>query len=175
MNERMNKTGFRILALMLMMLFALPMAANATSSDREIKNMIEHSLNPFKDLDVKVDKGEVTLKGEVATSGQRAEALAKAGSVAGVRNVKDEIRVTGGDDSQTVGEYLDDSGITAKIKADLLAHSGLDSKDVGVQTNDGVVMLTGSVKDSNEISMAESVAMKVKGVKSVDNRLSVKR
>ena len=75
------------------------------------------------------------------------------------------------EDHQSMGEYMDDAGITAKVKAKFLGQKGLDSMSIKVTTVDGVVTLMGDVKDSGQISMAESVARQVKGVKSVDNKL----
>lgn len=72
-------------------------------------------------------------------------------------------------------EYLDDAMLTAKIKSLFLAEKGLDSMDIGVENNDGVVTLTGMVDTQRQIHVAEQIALKQKGVKSVVNKLTLKR
>ena len=83
------------------------------------------------------------------------------------RTVKNDVR----EDSRTVGEYFDDATITAEVKGKILTQRGLDSLDISVTTNDGIVTLNGSTKEAAQISLAEKVAREVKGVKSVQNNL----
>lgn len=175
MLEKMDKTWIRVLALAALMLMTVPVAAQAARDDGDIKDNVQKALNPYEDISIDVDEGLVILKGNVANSGDRAEALAKARAVGGVRDVKDEMRVVGVEDTQTVGEYVDDAAVTAKVKAEFLTTRGLDSGAISVDTRDGVVMLTGSVKNANQANMAEKSALEVSGVKRVDNRLAVGR
>ena len=77
---------------------------------------------------------------------------------------------TSGDD-QTVGAALDDATITAKVKAALLASDGVSGTDISVETVGGTVILTGEVKDAQQVQRAAEIAMNVEGVRSVDNRL----
>jgi hyperosmotically inducible protein len=74
-------------------------------------------------------------------------------------------------DDQTLGAAVDDATITAKVKAALLASDGIDGTDVSVETVGGTVILTGQVKDAQQVQRAAEVAMNVEGVRSVDNRL----
>lgn len=84
-------------------------------------------------------------------------------------------RLNAKEDRQSVGEYLDDAGITADVKAKFLVQKGLDSLDIKVVTVDGTVTLMGDVDNSSQISLAENVAKEVKGVRKVDNKLMIKR
>ncbi|HEX5126984.1 MAG TPA: BON domain-containing protein [Rhodocyclaceae bacterium] len=77
-------------------------------------------------------------------------------------------------DQSTVGEYVDDSAITASVKARLLENKDVDGTSVKVQTLNGEVMLSGFAKSEKERSTAESIARNVKGVKSVKNALVVR-
>lgn len=70
-----------------------------------------------------------------------------------------------------VKNYLDDSKITALVKGQLLTQKGIDSLDIKVVTENGIVTLSGEVEELSQISLAESVARKVDGVLSVVNRL----
>lgn len=86
--------------------------------------------------------------------------------------VKD--RIDRKEDRQSVGEYLDDSAVTAKVKTKFMEQKGLDSLDIKVITVDGDVTLMGDVDSANQVGMAESAAKTVDGVRKVTNRLVVK-
>jgi osmotically-inducible protein OsmY len=75
---------------------------------------------------------------------------------------------------ESTGGYVDDSTITAKIKADLLQDNKLTASDVHVKTYKGVVDLSGFVNRESDISEAGIVAGRVSGVTSVHNNLIVK-
>lgn len=72
------------------------------------------------------------------------------------------------------GEYLDDSYITAKVKAAILNESSLKVAEINVETFKGIVQLSGFVNSQADINKAVEVAGKVKGVKSVKNDMRVK-
>lgn len=173
MLEKMNKPWIRVVALIALMALALPVASfAANNNDSNIKGSVMKTLNPYGNVSISVDKGRVTLSGNVATNGEKAEAIARAKSAAGVRSVKDEIRVVGGS-RQSGGDRLDDASITARIKTAFAMDRGIVSKDIRVNTCDGVVMLTGNVKSEKQFDTAEKRARRVKGVKQVDNRICV--
>lgn len=75
--------------------------------------------------------------------------------------------------AEEAGEAVSDAWITAKVKADLVATSGVPGSDIGVDTSDGVVTLTGSVATQAEADKAVSVASLIKGVKRVDSQIAV--
>jgi osmotically-inducible protein OsmY len=75
---------------------------------------------------------------------------------------------------ESTGGYVDDSTITAKIKADLLQDNKLTASDVHVKTYKGVVDLSGFVNRESDISEAGIVAGRVSGGTSVHNNLIVK-
>lgn len=63
-----------------------------TSSDSSINNEVKSTFSNHNDfrntnIDVKTDKGEVSLSGEVSTEAQRDMAINKAKAVKGVKNV----------------------------------------------------------------------------------------
>ncbi len=69
--------------------------------------------------------------------------------------------------------YLEDSYITSKVKASFLATEGLESRRIFVETNSGVVLLTGQVANETQRQLAEALAKNIEGVKSVVNKISV--
>ena len=75
---------------------------------------------------------------------------------------------------ETVGEYIDDTTITTKVKAAFAENKSVDMTSISVETLDGTVMLSGFAKSSAEKSQAEALARDVKGVKSVKNSLTIR-
>ena len=74
----------------------------------------------------------------------------------------------------SVGEYVDDSVITTKVKSLLAADDFLKSFNIGVETYKGSVQLSGFVATQKAVDKAEEIAQGVKGVESVKNDLIVK-
>ena len=75
---------------------------------------------------------------------------------------------------ETVGSYIDDTAITTSVKARYVDNPEVDASAISVETLNGSVMLSGFAKNSTERATAESIAMKVKGVKSVKNAITVR-
>ena len=72
------------------------------------------------------------------------------------------------------GEYIDDTVITAKVKASILNEPSLKVSQINVETFRGVVQLSGFVNSLADINKAVEVAREVKGVKSVKNDMRLK-
>lgn len=70
--------------------------------------------------------------------------------------------------------YVEDSVITAKVKAALLRAPELKSRDVEVETDHGRVMLTGVVRSKAERDHAVKTAAAVDGVADVKDALVVR-
>jgi osmotically-inducible protein OsmY len=77
-------------------------------------------------------------------------------------------------DQETMGAYIDDSVITSTVKSRFFDDKSVDGSAVSVETLNGTVMLSGFAKNAAEKSTAESIALKVKGVKSVKNELLIR-
>jgi len=75
---------------------------------------------------------------------------------------------------ESAGQYVDDSTITAKVKAEILGDPALKVFAVSVETFKGVVQLSGFVNSAEVRSRAAVVASRVSGVRSVKNDLIVK-
>ncbi|HEX9105157.1 MAG TPA: BON domain-containing protein [Polyangia bacterium] len=86
-------------------------------------------------------------EGAVQVTDQSKEALANAGSKAG------------------------DAWITTKVKTELATTKGVKSGDVHVDTDAGVVRLSGVVESPEAAQRAIETALKVKGVEAIDSRL----
>ncbi|MGA8004596.1 MAG: BON domain-containing protein [Burkholderiales bacterium] len=75
----------------------------------------------------------------------------------------------------TVGTEIDDSVITTKVKAALLADPDIKSFDIAVETHKGEVQLSGFVNSQEQIDQAIEIAKKVEGVTNVGNGMSIKK
>lgn len=75
---------------------------------------------------------------------------------------------------ETVGAYLDDTGITTQIKSRFVESKQVDAASISVETLNGTVMLSGFAKSQNERSAAETIARAVSGVKAVRNEIAVR-
>lgn len=73
------------------------------------------------------------------------------------------------------GEYIDDTLITGKVKAALVADPELKATEINVETFKGTVQLSGFVSAPEHIPKAVEMARKIEGVKSVKNDMAVKR
>ena len=73
-----------------------------------------------------------------------------------------------------VGNFLDDSSITAKVKAALVDADDIKSTDISVETEKNVVTLSGFVESQAQAEKAVAVAKKVEGVTSVSDKLHVR-
>jgi hyperosmotically inducible periplasmic protein len=97
------------------------------------------------------------------------------GGAAPAANTAD--RTTGGGsppgNAAGIPATVEDTTVTAKVKAALLATDGIQATDISVETRQGVVILTGKVADASQARRAVEIAQSIEGVRTVDNRLSV--
>ena len=129
-----------------------------------------------KGLDIKVEtrKGVVQLSGYVDSQEQIDKAVAITKGIKGVKNVDNKMMVKGG--RASVGEKIDDSIISTKVKAALVGDDSIkNSTDIAVETHEGKVQLSGYANDKAQMHRAVKVARGVEGVKSVVNKISIKR
>ena len=74
----------------------------------------------------------------------------------------------------STGEYFDDTMITTKVKAAILNEPELKVMQISVETYKNVVLLSGFVGSSAQITRAVDLARSVQGVNAVSNNLLVK-
>lgn len=74
----------------------------------------------------------------------------------------------------TVGTTIDDSAVTGRVKASLLADADIKSFDISVRTVKGEVLLTGFVNNQSQIDQATQIARATEGATGVKNELRVK-
>lgn len=71
------------------------------------------------------------------------------------------------DTMDKAGEAVSDTWITSKVKSTFLADDSLSGMDIKVETNKGVVSLSGVVDSEAERDLAVSKAREIKGVTAV--------
>ena len=92
--------------------------------------------------------------------------------VTGVKEVHNNLTLDKKRD--TAGEAIDDATITTKVKAALAEDGRTNALQVNVETENGVVQLSGFVNNGTAKGAAESIARGVAGVRSVKNEIDVK-
>lgn len=75
---------------------------------------------------------------------------------------------------ESTGEYIDDTVLTTKVKADLAADKALSLFQINVESYKGVVQLSGFVDSAEHASQAVAIARKVPGVREVKDSIVVK-
>jgi hyperosmotically inducible protein len=128
-----------------------------------------------KSLDIKVEtrKGAVQLSGFVGSQERIDKAVALVLKVEGVKGVENGMSLRS--DKTTVGNTVDDSVITTRVKSALFADPGVKSFDIAVVTRKGEVQLSGYVDNAAQINRVIEVVRAVEGVQSVNNEMAVKK
>ena len=75
---------------------------------------------------------------------------------------------------EKTGTYVDDSWITSKVKSEMVADKSVKARDISVNTNKGVVTLSGTADSWDESNKAAEIARRVKGVTMVENDIRVR-
>jgi osmotically-inducible protein OsmY len=74
---------------------------------------------------------------------------------------------------ETTDGYVDDAAITASVKSRMVEEKEVHADAIQVETLNGNVVLSGFARNPIERLTAESIAMKVRGVKSVQNNVAL--
>lgn len=126
---------------------------------------------PAMEINVDTDNGVVTLFGVVPTKEAKAAAEANVRKVDGVKQVDNALEVVPAA-KQEAGEVKDEDALRATKDA-------LDNTDafdnVSVEVKNGVARLTGTVPSQSDWLRAAVTARSIRGVRSVNNDLKVKR
>jgi hyperosmotically inducible protein len=78
------------------------------------------------------------------------------------------------DTGAKVGRVIDDSVITGKVKAALIADAVTKAHQIKVETRQGEVLLSGFVDSKEARSRAAELARTVEGVRSVKNSIELR-
>lgn len=127
-------------------------------------------------INVSTTQGAVTLKGNAdsAQAKELAEHLAR--NTAGVKQVNNHIKVSASESTTAKAQQvasgastaINDTWITSKVKSSFLYDSNLDGLNIAVETQRGMVQLSGHVLSSEEKQLAVETASNIRGVRGVD-------
>jgi osmotically-inducible protein OsmY len=123
---------------------------------------------------VAVNDGVVTLTGTADNVAQKELTAAYAKDIEWVKSVKNDIVVVAPAPGSTIGEKIDDASITSQMKYALLTNKATSAVKTKVDTVDGVVSITGEASSDAEKALVTKLAQDVRGVKSVNNNMTVK-
>jgi osmotically-inducible protein OsmY len=140
-------------------------------SDSEIAAAAEsalkwHSLVPEEKIQVKVEKGWVTLKGEVDWDYQRRSAEQAVHPLTGVVGVSNTI---------TLKPRTTPTNVANRIREALTRHAEREARHIEVIVNGSAVTLRGNVDSWAERAAAYGAAWSAPGVLSVVNEVKVQR
>ncbi|HTL98131.1 MAG TPA: BON domain-containing protein [Holophagaceae bacterium] len=157
----------------LLLAVGLPLAAS--SMDNRIEASAKSSYN-FKTylkgdpIKVECSGGVVTLTGSVSEEWHKSLAEETVSDLPGVKSVHNQISVADGQPAEH-----SDGWVTMKVKSALLFHKHVSGTDTQVNTQNGVVTLSGSADSDAQKQLTGEYAKDVEGVKDVRNDLSVSK
>lgn len=135
-------------------------------AERAVRMLNWDVLIPADRITVKVERGYVTLGGEVEWHYQRAEAEADIRKLSGVKAVINDIRVR---------PTIRSENVEARIRAALERNAATEADRVSVKVTGGKVTLTGKVNAWTERETIERAAWSVPGVTEVDDQIGLSR
>jgi len=138
-------------------------------TDSDIAAAAVHALSwnsaiPQGKVHVTVDKGWITLKGDVEWQYQRQEAERAVRHLLGVKGVSNLI---------TVKPAATPSDLKRKIEDALVRNAQVDAEQIAVEVQGSKAVLRGKVRSWAEREEAERVAWLAPGITSVDNQISL--
>lgn len=124
---------------------------------------------------VETHGGAVTLSGTADTVAQKELTEEYAKEVDGVQSVTNNISVVEpANPSPTVRDEVDDASITTQVKLALLGNRATSAVKTKVTTKDGVVTLGGETDNAAAKDLASRLALRVRGVVSVTNEMTLR-
>jgi osmotically-inducible protein OsmY len=140
----------------------------------KVKTMLLYHRNVSGMTEVNTKDGIVTLQGEADSQAQKDLTTEYVKDVEGVKGVNNQMAMTKTvKKTQTTGQKIDDSSITAQVKMTLLYHRSTSALNTKVTTKNGVVTLSGKAANAAEKDLATKYANDVNGVKAVKNRMTI--
>lgn len=136
--------------------------------------LLNGNLNAF-DVNTDVENGKVTLTGKVENETEKALAQELVSVLEGVTEVDNMLTVFSRDEgkSEALLANLSDTKVATVIKTRLLFESHISGRDIDVESKEGVVTLSGTVKNAEQKQLAMTIADDTNDVQNVIDRLSI--
>ena len=145
------------------------MAPDHKLNDTEIAVAAEaafkcHSQIPAERIQLTVERGWVTLKGDVSLDSQRQAATKAVRTLPGVAGVSNYIRIN---------QDLTPGNVSARIREALTRHAEREAQEIEVEINGAEVTLRGVVESWSERTVAFGAAWTAPGISNVVNEIRV--
>ncbi len=98
--------------------------------------------------------------------------LAACGKSVPPGQVSDSTAADAPKESATLGKAIADTAITASVKGRISSDARVSGSDISVETNNGIVTLSGVAKQRDAREAAEELTRATPDVKGVDNRIT---
>ncbi len=148
---------------------AIKLPGTAERSDADIAQSVLNGLRfnvavPTNRIQAMVEKGWVTLEGQVEWQFQKTAAESEVKYLMGVKGVTNNIEIK---------PRVSTSDVKTKIEAAFERLAQLDANQITIEARDGKVILRGNVRSWDEKDQAEQAAWAAPGVTSVENHVVV--
>ena len=150
----------------------------STISDTDISSAVKNNISSDAalsgvNIEVMTTNGVVNLTGNLDSNTQASEAVQVAESTPGVKDV-DASKLTVSGSNQPLSDAL----ITSKVKGMFIQQKLFGDQDISattikVETNNGVVSLSGTADNQDQVTNATKIAKSVSGVKDVKSTINV--
>lgn len=138
-------------------------------------------------IDTDVESGVVTLNGRVNSDVNKELAEELTRGVSGVTEVQNELEISTDNEpgfveqsqkqlagaSQDLLQWFNQASTTAEIKSRLLANTALPGLQIDVETQQDLIVLSGTVRSEAESALAEEIARNAANDDRVSNKLVV--
>lgn len=133
--------------------------------------LLHRSTSTFR-TEVTTSNGIVAINGNVQNSAEKDLITKLIEDVQGVKSVQNNMLIVK-EQTSTVGEKLDDSVVTAKVKMALVLNRSTGALRTSITTNDLIVTVKGKAKNIAEKELVTKVIEDVDGVGSVVNKMTI--
>ncbi len=129
-------------------------------------------------ISVQTVSGNVTLSGVVVTEDEGKRVVQIAAGTRGVNKVTSNLVVRAKEKREplaNVGQQVSDEWVEKRVETALLMNRHINLRDLNVEVDDGLCILTGSVDTEVQQELAESIAKSIQGVGTVRNDIKVRK
>jgi len=155
----------------ILVVLAAALAAGCDAADRNQAR--EQAKDQAHDLAARTREAASDVKDHVESGVRDLKTDARqAGDELKDSKLGEAMRETVKDSAGSARQALDDTAVTARVKAALLADRNVMSSHISVETFQGHVKLSGQLPDRAQVQRAEEIARRTEGVKAVENHLT---
>ncbi|HYG88383.1 MAG TPA: BON domain-containing protein [Azospirillum sp.] len=141
--------------------------ASDTAIRAQINNLwLQHSIDLFQNVRLRVDQGRVLLTGRTADPQTRLDAVRLAWQADGVREVINEIQV---DNESGIIDSAKDTWINTQLRTRITFDGAVSSQNYSIDTVNGVVYLMGWAKSQDELDRVIGHARAIPNVQRIVN------